>query len=144
MGIIMVSALLTLLAAAAAALCFRIGFRQWHGEGRALSTWMSGTVFMDFEALAGLDRAIFVFGSMWAFAASFCAGFIVLAAEGGQGIAGLTLDGVGVAGFILSGILYFVIVNFNRPRFLVPPNLRSQPGAIAGRRERRRKRKRAL
>jgi hypothetical protein len=144
MGIIIVSALLTLLAAVGAALCFRIGFRQWHGEGKPLSTWMTGTVFMDFEALAGLDRAIFVFGSMWAFAAFFCAGFIVLAAQGGQGIAGLTLDGVGVAGFILSGVVYFGIVNFNRPRFLVPPHLRSQPGAIAGRRQRRRKNRRPL
>lgn len=45
---------------------------------------------------------------------------------------------MGLAGFIVCGGVYGLITSFNRPKFLVPPQHRGEPGAIAGRRRRRR------
>jgi hypothetical protein len=45
---------------------------------------------------------------------------------------------ISVAGMVACLGLLLAITYINRPRFLVPPHLRGDPGAIAGRRRRRR------
>jgi hypothetical protein len=50
--------------------------------------------------------------------------------------AGMTLASVAFAAGIL---VYGAIVLFNRPRSLVPPHLRDEPGALAERRRRKRR-----
>jgi hypothetical protein len=45
---------------------------------------------------------------------------------------------ISVAGMVACLGLPLAITCINRPRFLVPPHLRGDPGAIAGRRRRRR------
>lgn len=65
---------------------------------------------------------------------------------GGGAVAALSREGadmydVGMAicclGLLLGAAVHFPIVFFNRPRFLVPPGLRNEPGALAAwRRER--------
>ncbi|MHB1433841.1 MAG: hypothetical protein ACYCVZ_17225, partial [Streptosporangiaceae bacterium] len=48
--------------------------------------------------------------------------------------AGLIIAALGVLGFFTGVVLFWLIVWFNRPAFLVSPWLRWQPGTAAGRR----------
>lgn len=47
---------------------------------------------------------------------------------------------VAVGGILLGALVHGSIVLFNRPHALVPPHLRDEPGALAERRARRRRR----
>jgi hypothetical protein len=115
----------------------RTSVRQWHGKGRPLSYWVRGGVF-DAQALAAYDRGGLVLG----FA---CACFTVLL--GGAAIAGLPKKNApaaeiavyvaAIAGIVVAVALFLSIYHFNRPRFLVPPVLRDQPGSREGRRQER-------
>jgi hypothetical protein len=93
---------------------------------------------MDAESRAGWNRGALAFGTAWTFFFIICVSMIFSGAHPGKGSAGVWVDAVGLAGFLTFGGLFGSIVNFNRPRFLVPPHLRGQQGAIAGRRRRRR------
>src|SRR5579875_782061 len=44
---------------------------------------------------------------------------------------------VAIAGIVVAVALFLSIYHFNRPRFLVPPALRDQPGSREGRRQER-------
>jgi hypothetical protein len=50
----------------------------------------------------------------------------------------ISAGAVALVGLLIFTGLFTTIMNFNRPRFLVPPHLRGELGAIAGRRRRRR------
>jgi hypothetical protein len=119
-----------------AAVSLRIGLRQWRNVGRPFSYWLRNSV-LDAESRAGHDRGILVFGVMCAFLAAI----FVLGAVGGphlgRGIASFGIL-VALAGMLVSLGFFISIMYFNRPRFLVPPHLRGELGAIAGRRRRRR------
>jgi hypothetical protein len=116
----------------------RIGLRQWRNEGRPLSYWFrSGP--MDAESRAGYDRGGLVLGIMVAFFAIVLGeGAIIGAPRHGQAVAWIVIGTAAVAGLVICVGLFTSIMYFNWPRFLVPPHLRDQPGAIAGRRHRRR------
>jgi hypothetical protein len=136
MGVI-VYAFVALVTGAMAVWCFRVGVRQWHGKGEPLTRRLSGA-FLDAESRAGWDRGVLVFGSMCGCFFIICVSAIAVGANPGKGSVGMWIDIFALAGLLISVILFTSILNFNRPRFLVPPNLRDQPGAIAGRRRRRR------
>jgi hypothetical protein len=110
--------------------------RQWQGKGNPLSYWLRGRTLKDAESLAGWDRSVLPNGLL-------CLSAAVLIGNGA--ISGARPSGAGAV-IALSSLLAIVIfaglaatvLNFNRPRFLVPPHLRGQLGAIAGRRRRRR------
>jgi hypothetical protein len=124
--------------AAITALCavafIRTSVRQWHNKGRPLSYWMRNGVF-DAQAMAAYDRGGLVLGIT-------CVCFTILL--GGAAIAGppqknapaaeIAVYGVAIAGIVVTVALFLSIYHFNRPRFLVPPRLRDQPGATEGRR----------
>jgi hypothetical protein len=123
--------------AALAAISIWTGLRQWHGMGRPLSHWLRNGP-MDAESRAGYDRGSLIIGLV-------CGSFAVMAANGaasglhpGRGTAGFWIDVVALAGVLVFTGTFMGIMYFNRPRFLVPPHLRGELGAIAGRRRRRR------
>jgi hypothetical protein len=115
----------------------RTSVRQWHGKGRPLSYWLRGGVF-DAQAMAAYDRGGLVLGF-----ACVCMTVLV----GGAAIAGLPQKNapaaeiavytVAIAGIVVAVALFLSIYHFNRPRFLVPPALRDQPGSREGRRQER-------
>lgn len=130
------SSALAAVLAIGAALSLRIGLRQWRSVGRPLSYWLRNSLF-DAESRAGVDRGIVVFSSMCASLAAILA----FGAAGGSHL-GSEIASIGVlaslAALLISLGLFLDIMYFNRPRFLVPPHLRGELGAIAGRRRRRR------
>jgi hypothetical protein len=115
----------------------RTSLRQWRGKGRPLSYWMRGGVF-DAQALAAYDRGGLVLGLT-------CVCFTILL--GGAAIAGppqknapaaeISVYVVAIAGILVTVALFLSIYHFNRPKFLVPPALRDQPGSREGRRRER-------
>lgn len=67
--------------------------------------------------------------------------FVLLMFAGGAVAEFTDAEDVGMAiaagALLLGGIAHFSIVLFNRPRALVPPHLRGEPGALEERRRRR-------
>jgi len=119
--------------------------RQWTGRRvrRPLSRVMAvqtlyGYRHRDTEARLAYDRAGLAFGFSFLFlavcAATLGVFFAVNPAEGSDMSAVLACSLLGV---MLSAVLFGSIKYFNRPKMLVPPPLRGEPGAIAGRRQRR-------
>jgi len=95
---------------------------------------------MDAETRAGYERGSLILGLSFAFFFVMLvdAAFASQRRHFGRGTA---LEPIGIAalvgGVIFIG-LFMSVIWFNRPMFLVPPGLRSELGAIAGRRRRRR------
>jgi hypothetical protein len=124
-----------------AVVLIRLAVRQWHGAGRPLSYWLRNA-YMDAETRAGYDRGSLVLGV----AMACLAVVIAITAVAGPGLGNGSAWGTGWlwVGAVLAGgmlactALFLTIMYFNRPRFLVPPQLRHEMGAIAGRRRRRR------
>jgi hypothetical protein len=81
---------------------------------------------------AGLERAFLIGGVFHYFLAALMGAIAYLSiAPMTATVAILTL--VALAGVVISGWLCITISMFNRPRFLVPPHLRDQPGALSRR-----------
>jgi hypothetical protein len=81
---------------------------------------------------AGLERAFLTGGVFHYFLAALMAIVAYLSvARMTAPVAILAL--VALAGVVISGWLCITISMFNRPRFLVPPHLRGQPGALSRR-----------
>jgi hypothetical protein len=117
----------------------RAALRTWRGAGTPLSR-QSATALMDPEARAGFSRGALAFGLGWAFMAIFLAGFALakgLHTSAHNRIVGGLLSAAAVAMIVCIG-LGVSVVEFNRPKFLVPPPLRGEPGAFAAGRRRRR------
>jgi hypothetical protein len=123
-----------------------ITVRQWTGRrpGRPLSGRMGARTLygrMDTEARRAYDRGGLAFGFMLFFFAVFIADIGIAGphlAEGSGCIVALSaIAGISFIGAMLSTVLFWSIKYFNRPKMLVPPRLRGEPGAIAGRRRRR-------
>jgi hypothetical protein len=113
------------------------GLRQWRGVGRPLSYWLRNGL-MDAESRAGYDCGSLGLGLMSGFMAILCAcaDGAVRGLHPGKASAAFWFNVVAVAGVIVLAGLF--TGKMYRPRFLVPPHLRGEPGAIAGRRRRRR------
>lgn len=120
----------------------KAGVREWRDTGHEpLSHQMRSMAMMDDESLAGRDRGAIIMGLSFAF---WSAPFAVVALAGndlGQNtplrLMWAFIAVLGFAGFLICVALYELILNFNRPKFLVPPKHRHEPGAIAGRRRRK-------
>jgi hypothetical protein len=81
---------------------------------------------------AGLERAFLVGGVFHYFLAALMAVVAYTSAAAmTKAVAILAL--VALAGVVISGWSIITISMFNRPRFLVPPHLRGQPGALSRR-----------
>jgi hypothetical protein len=119
----------------------RFGVRQWRNVGRPLSYWLRGPL-LDAESRAGYDRGSLALGIAFAFFAIMCVDGALAGRHLGRGTAlgpvWISVGWVALAGLLIFTGLFTGIMEFNRPRFLVPPHLRGELGAIAGRRRRRR------
>lgn len=117
----------------------RRGLRTWRRRGAEPRG--PGSVLLTYGAKAGFERAALVFGAF-----HYCLGALIacvasLNATGRLGRAHqrpsefvgiiLLILLVGVVGSVWTGI---AITWFNRPRFLVPPPLRDEPGMVSIRR----------
>jgi len=123
--------------------------RQWTGRPvrRPLSRVMAvqalhGYRYRDTEGRLAYDRAGLAFGFSFLFLAVCVATlgvfFALNPAEGSgtSAVLGAVL-GCSLLGLMLSAVLFGSIKYFNWPKMLVPPPLRGEPGAVAGRRQRR-------
>ena len=96
---------------------------------------------MDAETRSGYDRGSLALGSAFACFAIFFADLALAGRDLGKGTALESVGMVALAGMLVFTGLFTSIMNFNWPWFLVPPHLRGEAGAIAGRRRRRREHK---
>jgi hypothetical protein len=111
--------------------------RTWRGIGTPLSR-RQATALMDPDMRAGFDRGVLAFGLGWGFLAVFIAGIALASSLNAHGrIVGGTLSAAGLAAIVFIG-LGCSIIEFNWPKFLVPPRHRGDPGIVAARRSRRR------
>jgi hypothetical protein len=113
------------------------GVRQWRGHGRPLSYWMR-TGLTDAQAKAGYDRGTLVLGATTACFTVLLGGSAIFGVPGkSTPAAGIAVYCVAIAGILVTVVLFGSIFYYNRPRSLVPPRLRGQPGALEGRRQER-------
>jgi uncharacterized membrane protein HdeD (DUF308 family) len=115
-----------------------LGVRQWQGKGHPLSYWMRSNTLKDAESRAGWDRSLVPAGLMCLSGAVLIGNGAISGARPPSGSAGAAIAIGSLLALLFFAGLVLTIMNFNRPRFLVPPHLRGQLGAIAGRRRRRR------
>ena len=109
--------------------------RQWRGTGRLAAGEMPPFFPFSDPVWRGVVRSF-----------SACGPFVVLLLAGGAAAAlapegSATFSAAMAAGFVgLTGfvVLHVSILFLNRPRFLVPPALRDEPGALAAWRRQRR------
>jgi hypothetical protein len=129
-----VYALLALVPAALAVRFMRAGLREWRGGGgKPLS---QAGLLVDEQTRAGWDRSGLIMGLMCAFLAIMLADGAVLNFNDPVRAEALVF-GASALGLIVSAGLYFTILTFNRPKFLVPPRRRDEPGAFAAQRQQR-------
>lgn len=114
-----------------------LGVRQWQGKGHPLSYWLRYTL-KDAESRAGWDRSLVPAGLLCLSGAVEIGNGAISGAQPHNGSAGAMIAIWSLLATMFFAGLVIAIINFNRPRFLVPPHLRGQLGAVAGRRRRRR------
>jgi len=111
------------------------GVRLWRGHGRPLSSWIRTGGLFDAHALAGYDRGILVLGVAFACFTVLLGGAAALGVPGkSTPAAEIAVYCVAIAGILVTITLFGGIYYFNRPRSLVPPQLRDQVGVTEGRR----------
>lgn len=111
----------------------------WRGQGRPVSARQrTNPLLHDQEALDATDRTVAVDSLMFAgIGTAIICGTVAenVPAQSGPWFLG---SGAGFLGFFVSLPLRVLIAHFNRPKFLVPPPFRAEPGARASRRLRAR------
>jgi hypothetical protein len=128
-------AVLAVIAGFCAVWFIRTGVRLWRGHGRSLSSWIRTGGLFDAHALAGYDRGILVLGVTFACFTVLLGGAAALGMPGkSTPAAEIAVYCVAIAGILVSITLFGGIYYFNRPKSLVPPGLRDQPGVTEGRR----------
>lgn len=125
-----------------------ITVRQWTGRRlrRPISDWMQIRVWpsykrLDTEARLAYDRGGLALGFEMLFFAVFIEAIGIAGAiparDPGYRQALVDIAAIAFLGFMVSIGLFLIIKYFNRPKILVPPLLRAEPGVIAVRRQRR-------
>jgi hypothetical protein len=121
----------------------RMAARQWSGRGPAhpMMERMRANSALDTESRLAFDRGLLPFGFMMLCLAIFIASLGIALPHMQQGrvqsAALSALAGLSFLALIVSVGLYLSVKYFNRPKMLVAPSLRDEPGVIAGRRRRR-------
>lgn len=110
--------------------------QAWRGGPPMSQRWTSS--LLDRESRAGFDRSGLALGLAWGLLAVFLAGIALASLLHAQGkVVGGMLSAIAVGMFAIMG-LAGTIIEFNRPKFLVPPRFRGDLGAMAAHRQRRR------
>ena len=126
--------LTAVLLAAFAVPVIRSGVREWRNVGIPLSRRYG--LLVDEQTRAGWDRSGLIIGLGFAFMAIMLAGFAITNLQHVSKPDALVLAAA-AAGMIVCFALQFSILVLNRPKFLVPPQHRSEPGALFAHRRRR-------
>jgi hypothetical protein len=103
----------------------------WHRDGRLRKTLVRG-VYFSRAFHYGLERAMLPMAACGVFVAAA----VLIAPWSGSGNSRLTgaqrwLEGVALSGMTVSMGVTLAIVYFNRPRWIVPPFMRSEKGITA-------------
>jgi hypothetical protein len=115
--------------AAAAVLLIRSGFREWRNDDSYQPPARRFGLLVDERVAAGYDRSALLIGIGCGFIAIMMAD-VLTANLNDPGRAVSLIFAFASAGFILCAALSFLVVAFNRPRFLAPRRRRSEPGAF--------------
>jgi hypothetical protein len=115
--------------AAAAVLLIRSGLREWRNDDRHRPLSRRFGLLVDERVAAGYVRSMLLIGIGCGFIAIMMAD-VLTANLNDPGKAVSLIFAVASAGFILCAALSFLVIAFNRPRFLVPRRRRSEPGAF--------------
>lgn len=115
--------------------------RLWQGRpGRRMSQGKWNPT-VDTEARLSYDRGGLALGFELLFFAVFIEAIGVAGAlpaqDLGYRLALIDVAAIAFLGFMISIGLFLTIKYYNRPKMLVPPPMRGEPGVIAGRRRRR-------
>lgn len=125
----------------------RLGLRQWRGVGRPPSYWLRGGP-MDAESRAAYDRGALALGLACTFMTILCVDGALAGVSFGRGTAlgpvWFSIAATAIVGMLIFIGMFTTIMYFNWPQLLVPPGLRADLGAIAGRRRRRREHQRMM
>jgi len=131
------------LAALIAALGIRalmLTVRLWSGRPGRLLSQGKWNPRVDSEARRAYDRGGMAFGFMMLFFAVMTGAVgtagAVPAQHPGYRMALLDIAAIAFLGFMISICLFQSIKYYNRPKVLVPPSLRGEPGELAARRRR--------
>lgn len=112
----------------------RSGLREWRGSGTPISRRYG--LLVDRATRAAWDRGGLIIGLGLGFMAIMMADFCAINSRHPLR-AELLVFAVAATGMILCVGLFWSIGSFNRPKFLVPPQHRDEPGAFAAQRRRR-------
>ena len=115
--------------AAAAVLLIRSGLLEWRNDECHQPLSRRFGLLVDERVAAGYDRSALLIGIGCGFIAIIMAD-VFTANLNDPGKAVSLIFEVATAGFILCAALSFLVVAFNRPRFLVPRRRRFEPGAL--------------
>jgi hypothetical protein len=108
----------------------RSGWREWRNVGGPPRGSARMRRFKDRAGRSGMDRGGLVLGFSFAcFGVMIGVGGVIDWKQPNMAAAWVFI--VTMCGFFLSIALYWLIVSFNRPKFLVPPQHRGEPGAFA-------------
>jgi hypothetical protein len=118
-----------------AALAIRSALSQWRGGGGLARFWARGGVPP--ERAIAYDRSAVPMALMMGFVGLLLLSVAVTGPRLGPGTGGLWAAAAFLVLSLLSGIVYWTVMQFNKPRFLVPPRLRAEPGLAAIRRRSR-------
>ena len=115
--------------AAAAVLLIRYGLREWRNDDCHRPPSRRFGLLVDERVAVGYDRSALLIGIGCGFIAIMMAD-VLTANLNDPSRAVSIIFAVASAGFILCAALSFLVIAFNRPRFLVPRRHRSEPGAF--------------
>lgn len=127
--------LIAVLPAAFAVRVIRSGWREWRHAGGSTPLSRRYGLLVDQDTRAGWDRSGLIIGLGFAFMAIMLADFGMINLRHAIKAEALVFAAA-AAGMIVCFALYLSILSFNRPKFLVPPQHRSEPGAFAAQRRR--------
>ena len=125
-----VGALGITMAAVFAVLLIRSGIREWRHDGAHQVISRRFGVLVDEKLAAGYDRSALIIGLGFAFVAVMMIDVLVSNLKDPVEVESLIFM-IATAGFIACAASSFVIIGFNRPKFLVPPCHRGEMGAFA-------------
>lgn len=114
----------------------RSGWREWRHAGGSTPLSQRYGLLVDKQTRAAMDRSGLIMGLAFAFMAIMLADFAIINFQHPIKAEALAIAAA-VAGMTVCWALYFLILMLNRPKFLVPPQHRSEPEALFAQRRRR-------
>lgn len=118
-----------------AVLLIKGGLREWRNAVAAPLSQRFGSL-ADEQTRAGYDRSGVILGLACVFMAIMLIGFAIINLKHPAQVEAI-IEAVSAVGMIICFGLTFLIITFNKPKLLVPPRHREEPGVFGAQRRRR-------